>query len=540
MISNMKYRLRTVEAQIKQALAVMPVVFLNGPRQAGKSTLVKHLAESFLDADYVTLDDASTLAAAAGDPEGFLRRFTKPVIVDEIQIVPELFRVLKMLVDEYRSHKSEMASGQFLLTGSANVMALPDLADALVGRMAVLSLYPFSTSEVLGHGMPILNGWFDQDIATRTHPRNPRNKISFADIVRNATFPAVAGTDRRTTAIWFDGYLTTLLQRDVRQLAEIEKVPALPNIVKILAARAGGLLNDADCARDAKLNAMTYRRYRILLQQLFLISLIPPWFRNSGKRLVKSPKLYFTDTALMCHQLGVEPGMLEGRNPAAFGRVLENFVASELMKQTAMIPDGTLYHYRTNDNREVDFVIERRNGHIIGIEVKASDSVSTEDFSGLKILKEQSGTDFRRGIVLYRGRDTIPFAGDMVALPLENLWSFNMNVTPEPEIHRAWQLSDAYIFWAKYGDCTRVRCVISREVIDDHFHDNASEEQATAAIRQHWNTVWTIFERKIRDGQIEIVHHDHGPGFIAGRHQDIRQVTLDPADFGYRDFRTKV
>ena len=307
-----------MENAVRQAMSVMPVVFVNGPRQAGKSTLVQHLVQAGLTADYVTFDDVTMFSAASSDAEGFLRRTQKPLIIDEVQLVPGIFRALKVLVDEYRAGGGRDANGRFLLTGSANVLALPGLADALVGRMAVLSLYPFAACEVLGHGQPILNGLFDQDISgsRQTAPKDNR-AVSFADAVYRATFPEISGAERRNAIMWFDGYLTTLLQRDVRQLADIENIPALPNILRLLAARVSGLLNDADCARDAKLNTMTYRRYRNLLMQIFLFHLVPPWHRNIGKRLIKAPKLYFIDTALLCHQLGADLETLERRDPVS-------------------------------------------------------------------------------------------------------------------------------------------------------------------------------------------------------------------------------
>lgn len=523
----MTYYNRISEATLREALAIMPAVFLNGPRQAGKSTLVQHLAGTFFPADYVTFDDVAVYAIASHDPEGFLRHFARPVILDEVQRVPEIFRALKLLIDEHRAKGKAQANGRFLLTGSANIMALPELANALVGRMAVLSLYPLSAGEAMGDGAPVINGWFDQEIAFSKGADTSREKISVDEIIHRATFPEITGASRSQSALWFDGYLTTLLQRDVRDLAEIEKIPALPNIVKILAARAGGLLNDADCARDAKLNPMTYRRYRTLLQQLFLIMLVPPWYRNIGKRLVKSPKLFFTDTALLCHQLGVDVTGLSQQNPGLFGHVLENFVASELTKQMAALSDGALYHFRTQDDKEVDFIIERRNGALLGIEVKARSAVTPDDFTGLKVLKKQVGKDFVRGIVLYTGKDTIPFGDDMVAMPLDSLWTFNMKVSTDRDIRYSSDLM-SYIFWAQYGDRTRIRCVVPQDVMNDHFLDKATPEQHRSSIIKHWNIIWPLFIRKITGGDIKVVRHEG---------QSIRQVILESQDFGRQDFR---
>jgi uncharacterized protein len=512
----MIYIQRHLQTAIREALNRFPVVFLNGPRQAGKSTLVKHLVDTGLPATYLTFDDSTVFTAASNDPEGFLRSLTGPVVIDEVQLVPGIFRVLKLLVDEQRTN------GRFLLTGSANVLALPGLSDALVGRMAVLTLYPFSAAETLGKGSPAVSGLFDQDLAP-----GPLAGEGLESAVAGATYPEIASKPQTAVDAWFNGYMTTLLQRDVRQLAEIEKVAALPNILNVLAARAAGLLNDADSARDAKLNAMTYRRYRSLLQQLFLIALVPPWFRNVGKRFVKAPKLYFTDTALLCHRLGVDFGGLSRRNPSLFGRLVENFVATELLKQVSLLPDGMLHHFRTQNGKEVDFVVERRSGALIGIEVKASASVSADDFAGLRVLKEAAGKDFRRGIVLYLGSNTVAFGGDLYALPLSSLWSLNMDVNTDKDVRFVSNL-DCYVFWADYGSRTRVRCLIAQNTIDDYFQNNTTEAEALAAIARHWDAIWPIVRQKIFDGRIEYIP---GPG------QTIRQVTLTPQDFGFRDFR---
>jgi len=194
-----------------------------------------------------------------------------------------------------------------------------------------------------------------------------------------------------------------------------------------------------------------------------------------------------------------------------------------------MIPDGTLHHFRTHDNREVDFVIERRDGTLIGIEVKAGMSASADDFSALRVLKEQAGRDFRRGIVLYRGTEIVPFADDMVAMPLSALWDFNVGVTTDRVITPV-SNPGPYIFWADYGGRTPIRCIVGGETLRDYFEDRAFGEHAIAAIEKHWHAIWPIFERKIREGGLRIV-----PSDMKGQH--IREVTLEPADFGYRDFR---
>jgi predicted AAA+ superfamily ATPase len=214
------------------------------------------------------------------------------------------------------------------------------------------------------------------------------------------------------------------LQRDVRQLADIAKLGVLPNLLKVLASRAGGLTNEADIARTIGQNAVTTKTYRILLQMLFLTFDVKPWFRNIGKRLVKSTKGYLVDTSLLCHLQQIDIEHIAHKEPHTFGHILENFVASELVKQLGFSElRAELYHFRTSDGKEVDFVIEQPDGSLAGIEVKARDAVSDRDFAGLKILGEQAGSDFVCGIVLYRGRKILPFGEKLWAVPVESLWA---------------------------------------------------------------------------------------------------------------------
>jgi len=216
----------------------------------------------------------------------------------------------------------------------------------------------------------------------------------------------------------------TLLQRDVRTLAELEKIHLLPQLLKTLAAQAGSLLNDASISRTLGLNAMTCKNYRMILNKLLLTFELQPWFRNIGKRLSKSPKIYLIDTLLLVHLLGYDLASLPLKRPDLFGHVLENFVATELLKQISFANTReSLMSFRTSDNKEVDFLLERPNGDLVGIEVKAASQVSVSDFSGLKELRKLSEKSFICGIVLYSGETFIPFDTNLFALPIDWLWS---------------------------------------------------------------------------------------------------------------------
>ncbi len=398
---------RHIRNKLLKGLSVSPVVFLNGPRQAGKSTLVQAIAKEDYPAEY----------AAVNAPETYLRERSGNLIIDEVQLVPEIFRALKVVVDELRQQDSAKITGRFLLTGSANIMALPKLSDPLVGRMSVLTLYPLAGAEVLAGKGDFIERLFNKNFEADA------GKHKLSDVMRAATYPEISGADMHERTTWFDGYLTTILQRDVRALAEIEKLSTLPNLLRILASRAGGLVNDADIARDAGLNPVTSRNYKTLLKMLFLTFELPPWYRNIGKRLVKSPKGYMSDTLLLCHLLQYELNDIEKNRPELFGHVLENYVATELLKLMTFRDDKMdLFHFRTSDNKEVDFVFEKPNGQLAAIEVKQRDSVSKSDFKGLEELQNVTKQDFTCGVILYRGRDIVPFGENLWAIPMSNLW----------------------------------------------------------------------------------------------------------------------
>jgi len=299
-------------------------------------------------------------------------------------------------------------------------MALPGLSDALVGRMSIHTLYPLSAVEVTASG----NSFLSTLMANGFGPGSVDSQVQTTEIIRLAGFPELSGKSGKTSGRWFESYITTILQRDVRQIAQIEKLGVLPNLLRILASRAGGLINEADIARSIGQNAVTAKNYRVLLQMLFLTFDVKPWFRNIGKRLVKSPKGYLIDTSLLCHLQQIDLEKVARTDPHIFGHIVENFVATELLKQLSFSDiRAELHHFRTSDGKEVDFVLEQPNGLLAGIEVKGRDSVSARDFAGLRVLQQQTGQDFSCGIILYLGRKTIPFGDRLWAVPINALWA---------------------------------------------------------------------------------------------------------------------
>ena len=418
----MSYLNRHITPRIIEALKVSPIVFLNGPRQAGKSTLVQNIASVIsttqTPAQYVTLDRPVYLASASSAPEAFLTSYQPPVIIDEVQLAPQLFRTLKILVDEARASDKATANGRYLLTGSANIMALPKLADPLVGRMAILTLFPFTAAEATYSNPVGLNRLLQLDF----NDLDDRG-LKLIDAIKKATFPEIAQADAPARRTWFDGYITTILQRDVRQISELEKISLLPHLLTILATRTGGLMNDSDISREAGLNSVTGKAYREILKMMFLTFDLKPWFRNVGKRLVKASKGYIIDTNLICHLLDYNLDDVARAKPEVFGHLVENFVATELLKQLSNSNiKAELYHFRTSDGKEVDFILEKPDGAVLAIEVKRTEAVTMEDFKGIKAFQELTGTDFIGGVVLYSGKDVASFGKNLWAVPMNVLW----------------------------------------------------------------------------------------------------------------------
>lgn len=405
---------RNIQDSIRRAMADTPVVLLNGARQTGKTTLAQAMAAKS-GAQYFTLDDAATLALAAGDPAGFIRNLTGPVVVDEIQKAPDLFPAIKLVVDKYRR------PGRFLLTGSANVMTLPRLSESLAGRMEIIPLFPFSAGELAGVREGFLHRLFAGTIG-KSKLRPAREHIA-ARLTRGGYPEATQRQDTERRSAWFASYISTILQRDVRDLARVDALHTLPNLLKLLAARASGLLNLADVGRDAGLPHTTLTRYLALLETVFLVHRLPAWSRNLGKRLVKAPKLHLVDTGLACHLIGADKRRLS-EDRSLLGRLLESFVVGELRKQVSWTdPRAALFHLRTAAGSEADVVIEKPDGSVAAIEVKASATVAASDFAALAALREQLGRQFRGGAVLYPGEKIVPFGDKLWLVPVSALWA---------------------------------------------------------------------------------------------------------------------
>ena len=388
-------------------------MLVNGARQTGKTTLARQIAGQ--EMRYLTLDDAATFSAADADPVGFIEGLGEPAVIDEVQKVPALLPAIKGSVDRQRS------PGRFLLAGSADVLMLPTVSESLAGRVEPITLWPLSQGELAG----VEESFVDALFATRT-PRWPAEGASRDALVgralRGGFPPAVQRSDARRRDR-YAAYVTTIVQRDIRDLADVVHVAQLPRLLSLLAARSTSLLNTAELSRSTGIAHTTLQRYLVLLEQAFLLRMIPAWSSNRSKRLVKSPKVGLVDSGLAAHLAGVTSARLRS-DPSSAGPQLEGFVAGELRKQLGWAKArADLFHFRTHGGREVDLVLEHDDGRITGIEVKASASVDDGDFKGLRVLQEEAAGRFVRGVLLYTGSEALSFGSGLQALPLGCLWN---------------------------------------------------------------------------------------------------------------------
>lgn len=388
-------------------------MLINGARQAGKSTLTRLTAASRPGTAVRLLDDPATLRAAQDDPVSFVEH-DGLVVIDEVQLAPELLRAIKVSVD------LDSRPGRFLLTGSSRILALRSLPDALPGRMEVIELWPFSQGEV--------NGCPDRfvDAAFRHGPdiqhSSQQRRRDYLDRVVAGGFPEAVRRAPRRRAAFFDSYISTLIERDVLEVASIERRGDLLRLLALLAGRAGGLLVPASLAGASGIPRTTLVRYLELLSTVFLLKSIPAWSSGQAKRAVGTPKLAFVDTGIACHLIGQDAARL-GEPGGAAGPMLENFAVMELARQLTWSEErGRLYHYRTKDQLEVDAVIETPDGRVIAVEVKAGATVRTQDLAGLRNLAGHLGDKFVAGYVMYTGQQTLSFGSKIKAIPLDALW----------------------------------------------------------------------------------------------------------------------
>lgn len=403
---------RFAERKINEALLDTPVVLVVGPRRVGKTTLARKLEKAHRT--YVTMDDQTTLDVARADPVGFIRGLDL-AIIDEVQRAPELLLAIKRSVDE------DYRPGRFLLTGSANVMTLPKVEDSLAGRIETIQMLPLARAEIEGNSPKFLECLFDGGL------KSNRESIVGDDLIRLVLFggypEAIVRKNERRRQDWMRSYLSSILSRDLIDVGVVQKMTELPKFAGILAQYSGQLVNYSRMGFGIDVNYKTGQRYTTLLEQLFLVSTLQPWYTNVLKRIVKTPKLHFLDSGLLAAVRGLNFKNIK-TSRVEFGALLESFVYSEVMK----LISGTdlrlsAYHFRDQQQHEVDLVLERDDGMIAGIEVKASATVTSRDFAGLRSLAAACKGRFANGIVLYDSANFVPFKDNMAAVPISSLWT---------------------------------------------------------------------------------------------------------------------
>lgn len=399
---------------LERAVTDAPVVLIHGPRQSGKTTLAKTFGAA-RDYTYFSFDDAVVLAAATSDPIGFVADLPERCILDEVQRAPWLFSSLKMAVDRDRH------PGRFLLTGSANVLLLPTLADSLAGRMEILRLHPLAQCELAGAPSTFLDALRAGRFESRHHGRLGKE---LAERIVAGGFPAaLARPQASRRAVWYRDYVESLVQRDIRDLARISSLDALPRLLELAAGQTARLINVSDLAAPFQLSRPTIRDYTTLLERVFLLDLLPPWHSNRLSRLIKTPKLHVGDTGVASVLLGFDAEAL-WQDRSTLGSLLETFVFQELQRQASWRDDVLrFHHFRDKDQGEVDIVIEFGGRAVAGVEVKAAATLAPADFRGLRKLREALGNRLTAGVVLYDGDSTLGFGDGLYAVPIRALWT---------------------------------------------------------------------------------------------------------------------
>lgn len=409
----MNYLPRRAAELVTDALADTRVVVINGARQVGKSTLAEVILRQRDDGVARFLDDPVTRSAAAEDPVRFLSHDAL-MLIDEVQRVPDLWLAVKHLVDR------DPRPGRFLLTGSARLLGLRSLPDALPGRSETIELWPLSQGEIDGAPDRFIEAAFRAGADLRGPTTSLRRRDYLSRVARGG-FPDAIGRDTpRRRSRYFGSYLADIVSRDVRQVADIRRVSDLQRLMSLLAAQAGGLLSVNRLASDLGIAAPTVHSYLDILETIYLVRLVPGWSPGATARAVSKRKVVFVDSGLAHH---LSSGATTG---PSFGGLMESFVLSELARQlTWSDVSARLYHFRDRDGHEVDAVLEDNAGQIIGVEVKSAETVRASDFGGLRVLQRRLGDRFRAGFVLYCGPESLSFGDGLTCLPIATLWTSN-------------------------------------------------------------------------------------------------------------------
>ncbi len=405
---------RNARALVVEALQDTRVVFVMGARQVGKSTLTTVVSEQDHPARLLTLDDRGTREAALADPTGFVAGLESAVVIDEVQRAPDLLLAIKEAVDRDRR------PGRFLLTGSANVLSNRKVKDAMTGRMEIVRLWPLSQAEIHSTDTNFVDALY-----ASTPPQisgAPVGRAAFVELVAAAGDPEARSRGGRRRDRWFRDYLDTTLDRDLRDVSDALKLDAMPRLLRLLAAQAAGLLNYKAVADRLQLHPDTVTSYTQLLETVFIVKRLPAWRPGLGAREVHAPKLHLVDAGLLAHLLAADADRIT-HDDQVTGRLVENFVAMEIVKHADWAQTDTRVHHYRDGRDEIDVVLESRSGDIAAIEVKAGATLGARDWRALAKLRDRSPDRFRAGVVIHTGRQTIPLGDRLWAVPISGLWT---------------------------------------------------------------------------------------------------------------------
>lgn len=392
-----------------------PVVVVNGSRQVGKSTLVTDLLQLPGRVEVLTLDHEPTLRAASIDPRTFVERSVDTLVIDEAQLEPRLFRAVKAAVD------ADRRPGRFVLTGSARLLSVPEMADALVGRVEVIELWPFSEIELAGSRSSVLDV-IERSPEAIVESRAVR-RAELADLVVRGSFPEAVSRGPGRRRAWFDAYASTSVTRVVNQIADLERVAEIPRLLRLLAARSAEELNVAKLASEFGWSARTIDSYLAQLSSAFVLQLLPAWSVNLSSKVVHRPKIHLLDTGLAAALCGLTAERLLD-TPERFGTLLETFVVMELRKQLSWSEtQPSLWHFRDRGGAEVDVVIEYPDGRVVAVEVKSGATPSHADARGLRLLRDRLGTRFHHGYLATTAPEAHPLEDRLSAIPVTALWN---------------------------------------------------------------------------------------------------------------------
>lgn len=385
---------RHITTDVKHYLQHFPAILITGARQVGKSTLALQLG---IDA-YVTLDDITSYQSAKADPKGFILSLPRPVIIDEVQRVPDIFIAIKEQIDQDRT------PGNFVLTGSSNLQGFKTLSDSLAGRIGIIDLYTFNLSEIYQRPFNLIDHLFSDKVF-----QQPIETPNITEHVLKGGFPEVQGiADEQTRMLWFTSYIRTYIERDLHDVSTIRNLDSFMRLYMAMALRSSQQLNKSSLGKDCQIDAKTLDNYLTLLRNTYQVVLLKPYFNNALKRLVKMPKLYMLDTGILCHLLKIRKAELL-ISSAYKGAIFETYVLSEFIKANTYAHHPIeLSYYRTNNGKEIDFILD--NGEqLVAVKIKTAHTVTSADFKHIRYFIEQQPQRVLRGIVFYAGDKMLPF-----------------------------------------------------------------------------------------------------------------------------------